>query len=250
MRPKGTIYKLGKSENHGEAILHLSKLLKNLFYFLRGAGLGLIFLAFYMFFSSFGPVFWNEVDYQYKVTAERPKYDYSKIAKESETLLSVQREAKSYKVGSQFSVVIPKIDATANIIPNVDASNREEYANALMQGVAHAKGTNFPGENGRIFLFSHSTDSPFNFYKYNAIFYLLGHLEKDDSIIVFFADKKYKYKVSELKVISPSETEWIMPKLGEEELVLMTCDPPGTSWRRLLVFAKPEPESVALESNF
>ena len=170
---------------------------------------------------------------------EFAKEDLEWLSEEGKQILSVQKEASGYGVTSYFSVVIPKIDAKANVVANVDTSNKKEYLDALSKGIAHAKSTNFPGQNGRIFLFSHSTDSPVNFARYNAIFYLLKKLSKGDEIIVFFADKKYKYEVTDTKITSPDDTSWLLGKMGEEELVLMTCDPPGTTWNRLMVVAKP-----------
>src|SRR5690606_7249057 len=37
-----------------------------------------------------------------------------------------------------FSIVIPKIAANANVIQNVDPANEPEYLDALQHGVAHA----------------------------------------------------------------------------------------------------------------
>jgi len=79
-----------------------------------------------------------------------------------------------------------------------------------------------------------------NFARYNAVFYLLKKLENGDSILIFFADKKYEYEVVGKVTTTPTDTSWLVPKVGEEELVLMTCDPPGTTWRRLLVIAQPK----------
>jgi LPXTG-site transpeptidase (sortase) family protein len=242
MRPSGTIYLSGKSDPlHGELILQLSKLLRGVYFFLKGAGIGSIFLAIYMASTSYGAMFVAEFTYRYKdYFSEKTDYQFIAYAAEAENTENIQNEAKTYGVSSEFSIVIPKIDAKSDIIANVDVSNEKEYYGALSKGVAHAKGTYFPGQNGRIFLFSHSTNSPLNFSKYNAIFYLLKKLEQDDDIVLYFADKRYDYVVTEKKVIPSDDVSWLTPKVGEEELVLMTCDPPGTSWKRLLVIAKPK----------
>ena len=63
---------------------------------------------------------------------------------------------------AQFSVVIPKIGANSNIIENVDPSNEDEYLRALAEGVAHAKGTSFPGLGATTYLFAHSADNFWN----------------------------------------------------------------------------------------
>ncbi len=245
MKPRGTIYEFGKSKSRGELILLLPWVARIVFQLLRGMGAGMIAFAVLIFMFSYGPIISQELSYKYKslkvraIVPDTPKPDYSVHIAEADQIISVQREARDLGVLSYFSIVIPKIDAKANIVANVDTLDKSEYLDALQKGVAHAKGTNFPGQNGRIFLFSHSTDSPLNFARYNAIFYLLKKLDVGDEIIVFFSDKKYVYEVKDKKIVNPKNSEYIQPKSGEEELVLMTCDPPGTNWNRLLVFAKP-----------
>ncbi len=136
-----------------------------------------------------------------------------------------------------FSLVIPKINARAKIVANVDASNPKEYLWVLKQGVAHAKGTGFPGISRSIFLFAHSTDAPWNVVRYNAVFYLLHELEIGDEIVIFFYNKKYFYRVFEKKIVSRQETDF-WKKKDEEVLILQTCWPPGTTQKALLVFGK------------
>lgn len=138
-----------------------------------------------------------------------------------------------------FSIYIPKMNAKANIIPNVDPSNQKQYLDALTNGVAHAKGTGFPNQNKLIYLFSHSTDSPLNFARFNAVFYLLKKLEKGDRIMIYFMDRQYQYIVTDSVIASETDTSWLVDKNQGEYLILQTCDPPGTSLRRLLVVAKP-----------
>ena len=245
MKSKGIIYQFGKSGTHGEIILFLPVLVRLIFHLIRGLGAGMIAFAILVFAFSFGPIIQQEIAYSLgkndiKSGESIRSDDFSVQMAEAEDILAVQKEAQSYEVNSYFSVVIPAIDAKANVIANVDPSKKKDYLEALKKGIAHAKGTYFPGQNGTIFLFSHSTDSPLNFARYNAIFYLLKKLEIGDEIIVFFADKKYIYKVNEVKVADAGDTSWLEPKSSGEELILMTCDPPGTTWRRLLVIAKPE----------
>ena len=245
MHPKGIIYQNGRSGTHGEIILFLPVIARLVFHFIRGLGAGLIAFSFLTFAFSFGPVIQQEISYNLEKTGlktqrESVNESFSLSIAEADRILAVQKEAQSYEVNSYFSVVIPTIDAKANVIANVDVSNKSDYLEALKKGIAHAKGTYFPGQGGRIFLFSHSTDSPLNFARYNAIFYLLKKLEKGDTIIVFFADKKYEYEIVDKIIADAGDTSWLTPKKEGEELILMTCDPPGTTWNRLLVVAKPK----------
>jgi sortase A len=240
MRPKGLIYQSGKSATHGEVILILPAVARLSYHLARTLGAGLVSFALLSLMFSFGPILQEELDYRLgKKNLEVASQDFSPQVAEAERIVAVQKQALSFGVSSYFSVVIPKISASSNVVANVDTANKEEYLDALKKGVAHAKGTYFPGQNANIFLFSHSTDSPLNFARYNAIFYLLNKLEKKDQIIIFFADKRYDYEVTDKFIAEPSDVSWLSSQEGEEKLILMTCDPPGTTWNRLLVVAKP-----------
>ena len=137
----------------------------------------------------------------------------------------------------KFSIIIPKIGANAKIIPNVDASNKSEYLINLQQGVAHTLGTAFPGEKGHIFLFAHSTDYFWNIGNYNAVFYLLYKLEKNDDINIIYNGKRFLYKVVGTQIVDPHQVEFVVRKSNKEFLTLQTCWPPGTTLKRLLVYA-------------
>ncbi len=138
-----------------------------------------------------------------------------------------------------FSIIVEKIGADAPVIANVDASNKQLYNEALKKGVAHALGTAFPGEPGVTYFFAHSTDTIFNVPRFNAIFYLLKDMEPGDRIVVFFAGKRYDYITTEKKITEPNDVSYFKLKTDEQILVLQTCYPPGTTWKRLLVIARP-----------
>ena len=152
-------------------------------------------------------------------------------------LLNIQNVEILAPKDTDFSIVVPKMGANANIIANVDAADEDAYLEALKHGVAHAAGTAFPGEGGHIFLFAHSTDYLWNVGTYNAIFYLLYKLEKDDEVNLFYKGQRYVYKVVEKRVVDPSEVEYITRKTNKEFLTLQTCWPPGTTLKRQLIFA-------------
>jgi len=136
-----------------------------------------------------------------------------------------------------FSIVIPKIGANAKILPNINASDENIYLDALNKGVAHTLGTAFPGESGHIFLFAHSTDYFWRVGTYNAIFYLLYKLEKNDEIDIFYQGQRYVYRVIGSQIVDPSQVQYLTRKTNREFLTLQTCWPPGTTLKRLLIFA-------------
>lgn len=156
------------------------------------------------------------------------------------SIISGEKEKVLIPDSAEFSVAIPKIGANEHIIQNVDPNNEDEYLRALMSGVAHAKGTAFPGLNGTTYLFAHSADSFWNVGRYNAVFYLLNKLVVGDDIAIFYNGQRYNYKMTNSEIVDANDTHYISSKIGEgEKLILQTCWPPGTAWKRLLIFAEP-----------
>lgn len=141
-----------------------------------------------------------------------------------------------------FSIVIPKIGANSKVLGNIEAGDEKQYLDALNKGVAHAAGTAFPGEGGHIFLFAHSTDYFWNVGTYNAVFYLLYKLEKNDEVDLFYNGQRYVYRVIGTEVVDPSQVQYLTRKTNREFLTLQTCWPLGTTLKRLLVFAVREAE--------
>lgn len=151
----------------------------------------------------------------------------------------VEKEKPDWKVPSEdFSVYIPKILAKSRVIPGVNPANKQEYMQALKLGVAQAAGLADPGEKGTIYLFAHSVGTRADFARYNAVFYLLHKLEAGDVVEVVFKGKLYKYEVEDREILEAGDLRYFEAQMGEELLVLQTCYPPGTAWKRLIVLAR------------
>ena len=163
------------------------------------------------------------------IAKEEVKYEINKVINTKEELTPPNKD---------FSIVIPKINASAPIVKNVDPFNSNIFLSSLKRGVAHAKNTKLPNEEGNVYLFAHSTDAFYNVSKYNAVFYLIGKLEKNDEIKIYFEDKEYVYSVTDKKVVSAEDTKYLTTNIKEKILTLQTCYPPGTTFKRLIVIAK------------
>jgi len=140
-------------------------------------------------------------------------------------------------VDTNFGIVIPKIGVNAPVIPGVNPLKEEEYAEALQQGVAHASTSFYPNEDGVVYLFSHSTNYEWFIKDLNAIFYLVKNLEAGDLIVLLYKGNLYTYKLTEKRVVKPSEISYVQPISGDRKLILQTCYPPGSTAERLLIFA-------------
>ena len=179
------------------------------------AGIGLILLSLLIPARTFAPVIRSELEYQ---TNKNKVLDLT-------------------PVNTDFSIVIPKINANTKVIKNVDPYNSSVYQYALTKGVAHALGTATPDTNGNTFIFAHSAGNWYQANQYNAVFYLLNKLNSGDEIFVYYQNQKYTYSVNEIKFVSSNEISYLSNKLNTNTLTLMTCWPPGTTLKRLLVTA-------------
>lgn len=208
---------------------------------LRSIGNFLILFALFGISMTVGPALFYEIKFQvdsfrgvqYVVGEAQVKSQLGSLTKSSVQIITPP--------DTLFSIVIPKIGASSKVVVNVDPSNEGEYLAALKQGIAHAKGTVFPGMKGTSFYFAHSTDNFWNVGRYNAVFYLLKDLSVGDDINLFFNNYRYNYKVTDTKILDPNDVSLLVnaQKDTEEKIVLQTCWPPGTTWKRLLVIAKP-----------
>lgn len=229
------------------------------FLILRSIGNFLVLFAIFGVLATFGPALYYEVLFRvgelrgvrYIVSQEKPS-TFGEVLRLAKTrnyktsygladILAGPKENILIAKDTEFSILIPKIGANAKVFPNVDSSDSNIFLPILRSGVAHAKGTVFPGQKGNIYLFAHSTDNFWDVGRYNAVFYLIKDLKLGDEAVIFFGDKRYNYIVSESKVVGPEDVSYITKAQGgEEQLILQTCWPPGTTWKRLLVFARPK----------
>lgn len=219
------------------------------FLILRSIGNFLVLFAIYGVFATFGPALYFETKYKViqlrgvKFTVQSQQTTSKPQQNNFAQILTGLKEQNLIPFDQSFSIVIPKIGASSQVFPNTDPSNRDEFLPILQQGVAHAKGTVFPGLPGNIYLFAHSTDNFWDVGRYNAVFYLLKDLKAGDDIVLFFEGKRFNYKVTEAAIVDSSEISFLVKsqdKNASQRLILQTCWPPGTTWKRLIVFAKPE----------
>lgn len=226
------------------------------FLIFRTIGNFLVLFAIFGILATFGPALYLEIGFRvaqargirYVVDSSPKPQGTNSVSNQSSgvdnfsQILSGPKEQILVPKDTSFSIVIPKIGASAKVFANVDSSDPNQFLPILMQGVAHAKGTVFPGMKGNIYLFAHSTDNFWDVGRYNAVFYLLKDLKVGDEITIFFQNKRYNYIVNNTKIVDPSDVSYIVnsQKQKKEQLILQTCWPPGTTWQRLLVFASPK----------
>lgn len=138
-------------------------------------------------------------------------------------------------VGPEPKIIIPKINVEIPVVYDEPSIAEVDVQKALERGVLHYATTSSPGETGNGVIFGHSSNNILNTGKYKFAFVLLKKLEIGDTFIVHKDGKRYVYKVSEKKVVKPTDVSVLNPQSEKPSMTLITCDPPGTSINRLVV---------------
>ena len=171
------------------------------------------------------------IEYTLEKPASSPLTENPPLADQPEPLTLVP-------TSTDFWIVIEKIGVSAPIVPDVDTTSNEAYMEAMRHGVAHAKDTAKPDEVGNIYLFAHATLNFWEYGEYATVFTTLHQLDPGDKIVVFYKGKRYDYRVDEKEVVPGFDTTPLTRSSSRRLLTLQTCDPPGTTWRRLIIIAE------------
>ena len=133
-------------------------------------------------------------------------------------------------------ITIPGIFVDEPVIYNVDPNDERAYIDALKHGIAHASSTEFPGNGGLGYYFAHSSTPSF-VRQFNAVFYLLDKVQIGDELYIWHEGERHDYKVYAKQITAPDDLSFLHRTYDTETVVLQTCWPPGTTTKRLLVFA-------------
>lgn len=136
-------------------------------------------------------------------------------------------------------LIIPKINVQLPIVYDVPSNQEEVIQGALDSGVIHYPDTSLPGQKGNGAYFGHSSNNIFNPGKYKFAFVLLSKLVPGDIFYITHKGKVYTYNVYDKRIVSPEET-WVLGNAPGKiaTAALITCDPPGTTINRLVVWGE------------
>jgi sortase A len=134
---------------------------------------------------------------------------------------------------SSYSISIPKIRIQDAIVSTIDTD--------LGRHLVNYQGTGIPGRNGNAVIFGHSTlPQLFNEKDYKTIFANVYKLKNGDVIYATLNNVSYAYKIFKTTVVDPSDSSAFIQDYDNSYLTLVTCTPPGTIWKRLIVRARLE----------
>lgn len=141
------------------------------------------------------------------------------------------------------SIKISAINVSSPVTWQVE-NTHESVSTNLENGVIQIAGTALPGEKGNIYITGHSSNYLWAKGDYNNIFALLNKLVAGDVIYLKYNDTVYIYKVTDQKVVLPTDLS-VMAPTSDSRLTLVTCWPVGTALKRIVVSASqiyPDPK--------
>lgn len=132
-----------------------------------------------------------------------------------------------------YSISIPKLGIKNATVSTIDFD--------VSKHLVQYWGTPIPPNNGNTVIFGHST-LPHFFEKnnYKTIFAKAHNLVIGDSIKVYRGKKIYKYIVIRTHITDPDDLTVLSQDSSGTYLTIITCTPPGTIWKRLIIKARLE----------
>jgi sortase A len=132
---------------------------------------------------------------------------------------------------TDYRISIPKL--------NIDNAWVSIGGEDLKKKLIHYPDTAPPGQMGNSVVFGHSILPQFyNPKNYVSIFSTLHTLDSGDKIILDYDGIKYEYLVEKMFEVPPTDVSVLEQRYDGRYLTLITCSPPGTYLRRLIVKAR------------
>lgn len=231
-----------------------NKIIKTLVFALEFLAIGIII---YLIALPFYPAVKYKLDFQNK-TSRVDWQDFEAVKQETEKMIKNSLPIAEYKQDNQEeqagqSVNLPQApldvhyltgQAEYDVSPNrviiakigvntpiVDSANGDY---ALSKGAWRIPESSAPDKGGNTVITGHR-------FKYlppsNLTFYLFHELEIGDTVLAIWQDKKYYYKIKEIKTVAARDLS-ILNQTEDSILTLFTCDPIYSQKNRLVVIGE------------
>jgi sortase A len=126
-------------------------------------------------------------------------------------------------------------------IPKVGINNADVEIGTmdLKKSIIHYPQTAMPGQKGNAVIFGHSVlPQFFNPKSYLTIFSTLFKLKANDKILIRYDNVNYTYNIEDIFEVKATDFSILDQRYDGKFLTLVTCSPPGTYIRRLVVKAR------------
>ncbi len=139
-------------------------------------------------------------------------------------------EVKNDNIGT-YTISIPKIDIKNAVVTNKDSD--------LTRHMVQFNSDTFPPKEGNSIIFGHSTlPQLYDPKNYKTILANAYKLSVGDEIIVRVSNADYTYKIESVTVVEPTDTSVLAQNFSDSFITIITCTPPGTVWKRLIIKAR------------
>lgn len=132
---------------------------------------------------------------------------------------------------SEYRLSIPSLGIQQAVV----RVNETDLSQSLIQYGSQT----MPGDVGNTVILGHSSlPQFFNPRNYKTIFSVLPQVRLGEVVVIEIDGLKYVYQIIDKYEVKPSEVSVLDQDYNQEMLTLITCTPPGTYLRRLIVQAK------------
>lgn len=133
----------------------------------------------------------------------------------------------------QYFLSIPTIGIKNAIVSTKDSD--------LTKHLIQYNSDSVPPLFGNTIIFGHSTlPQLYNENDYKTILANAYKLSVGDEILIGIDNVSYRYKVQSITVVEPEDTSVLSQNFSDSFITIITCTPPGTVWKRLIIKAKIE----------
>ncbi len=145
-------------------------------------------------------------------------------------LFSVPKQAVPENAPSLYTISIPSLG-----IFDAEVALRDED---LIKHLVQYPQTALPGQIGAPVIFGHSTlPQLYDSKNYKTIFSTLPKVKEGADILVKYDNVEYTYRINKKFEVKPNELWVLRQDYSNKTIKVITCVPPGTTIRRLVVEA-------------
>jgi len=134
---------------------------------------------------------------------------------------------------ANYNISIPRLNINNATVSTTDTD--------LGSHLVHFPSTAIPPARGTGVIFGHSTlPELYNPSDYHTIFANILDLREGDLFNIGINNTLYTYKIYNISIVEPDDTSYLTQQYDSSYLTIVTCTPPGTTWKRLIIKSKLE----------
>lgn len=148
-------------------------------------------------------------------------------------LPSVYEHTEVSSTITRYTLSIPKVKIEKAEVSTIDTD--------LGKHLVHFPGTPVPPSKGNAVVFGHSTlPQLFDPKNYKTIFANVHNLTIGDKFEVTVNGKLYTYSIVSIQIVEADDASYFIQQTDDSYLTVVTCTPPGTIWKRLIIKSRLE----------